>query len=114
MIIDGKEPAPPVVEVTDEVARAVFFAWCHSPTRADPDESSTQNLGRALIQCVQSILGPTLGLVTREEMARAIKETDDAASECDYMLDSDDCIRVIRGELGPDDFKDRKRLEGGR
>jgi hypothetical protein len=33
----------------------------------------------------------------RERLCAAIKAADDKASEGDYMLDSDDCIRVIRG-----------------
>ena len=33
----------------------------------------------------------------REAMCAAIKAADDKASESDYMLDSDDCISVIRG-----------------
>ena len=33
----------------------------------------------------------------RERMCVAIKAADDTASEADYMLDSDDCISVIRG-----------------
>ena len=33
----------------------------------------------------------------RERLCAAIKAADDKASEGDYMLDSDDCISVIRG-----------------
>lgn len=33
----------------------------------------------------------------RERQCAAIKAADDKASEGDYMLDSDDCISVIRG-----------------
>ena len=33
----------------------------------------------------------------RERMCVAIKAADDIASNADYMLDSDDCISVIRG-----------------
>jgi hypothetical protein len=33
----------------------------------------------------------------KEAMCSAIKAADDKASEGDYMLDSDDCISVIRG-----------------
>ena len=33
----------------------------------------------------------------RERMCVAIKAADDIASKADYMLDSDDCISVIRG-----------------
>ena len=118
-------PAPPVVEVTDDVAKAVLMAFADFPVRL-----RNAWTGQDMIAAVQSVLGPALGMVTREEMARAVEEaiaaereraccaikaTDDAASDCDYMLDSDDCIRVIRGELGPDDYSEsRKRLEGGK
>ncbi len=37
----------------------------------------------------------------RERLCAAIKAADDKASENDYMLDSDDCIRVIRGTWNP-------------
>lgn len=32
-----------------------------------------------------------------EEMCLRIKAADDTASDYDYMLDSDDCIKVLRG-----------------
>lgn len=41
----------------------------------------------------------------RERICTAIKATDDAASACDYMLDSNDCIAVVRGELGPANYE---------
>ena len=66
-------PAPPVVEVTDLVAEAVFRAWIRNAgnheTRADD--------GRNMIAAVQSILGPTLGMISREEMAQAAQKIDD-------------------------------------
>lgn len=37
----------------------------------------------------------------RERQCAAIKAADDKASEGDYMLDSDDCISVIRGTWNP-------------
>jgi hypothetical protein len=41
--------------------------------------------------------------VERERLCAAIKAADDKASEGDYMLDSDDCISVIRrGTWGQD------------
>lgn len=52
-------------------------------------------------------------LVERERICAAIKATDDAASACDYMLDSDDCIAVVRGELGPANYEDAARANGG-
>lgn len=37
----------------------------------------------------------------RERLCAAIKAADDKASESDYMLDSNDCISVIRGTWNP-------------
>ena len=37
----------------------------------------------------------------RERLCAAIKAADDKASEGDYMLDSGDCISVIRGTWKP-------------
>ena len=39
--------------------------------------------------------------VEREAMCAAIKAADDKAHDDDYMLDSDDCISVIRGTWKP-------------
>ena len=33
----------------------------------------------------------------RERICAAIKEEDDHCADGDYMMDSDDCIRVVRG-----------------
>lgn len=38
----------------------------------------------------------------RERLCAAIKAADDKACEGDYMLDSDDCISVIRGTWNPE------------
>ena len=40
----------------------------------------------------------------RERICVAIKEEDDHCSTGDYMLDSDDCIRVARGEWERPDY----------
>jgi len=37
----------------------------------------------------------------RDRLCAAIKAADDEASKGDYMLDSDDCISVIRGTWNP-------------
>jgi hypothetical protein len=64
-------PAPPVVEVTDEVAERVNDEWDRLVMRQDcsPDAAC----GYDMIAAVQSILGPTLGMVTREEHAREVQ-----------------------------------------
>lgn len=41
--------------------------------------------------------------VERERLCAAIKAADDNSSEGGYMLDSDDCISVIRGTWQPYD-----------
>jgi hypothetical protein len=43
-----------------------------------------------------------LAAAERERLCAAIKAADDKASEGDYMLDSDDCISVIRGTWNPE------------
>ena len=40
----------------------------------------------------------------RERICDAIKAEDDHCATGDYMLDSDDCIRVVRGEWTRPDF----------
>ena len=52
-------------------------------------------------------------LAERERICAAIKATDDAASACDYMLDSDDCIAVVRGELSPANYEYAARAGNG-
>jgi hypothetical protein len=51
-------------------------------------------------------------LAERERICAAIKAADDAASACDYMLDSDDCIAVVRGELGSSYYVARAEFIG--
>ena len=40
----------------------------------------------------------------RERICAAIKAEDDHCATGDYMLDSDDCIKVARGELQRPDY----------
>lgn len=62
-------PPPPVVEVTDEVADTISRRIMDSYDYAD-----TIDHGRAMIAAVQQVLGPHLGLVTREEAQSEIAE----------------------------------------
>ena len=55
-------PAPPVVEVTTEAAVQVTYTFYGSTKINRPATA-----GRRMIAAVQSVLGPTLGLVTREQ-----------------------------------------------
>jgi len=63
-------PPPPVVEVTDEVAEKVY--WAHRKNDYRP--RFEWSVGHSMIAAVQSELGPQLGLVTREELARAVED----------------------------------------
>ena len=49
--------------------------------------------------CVNAIMEAVA--VERERLCAAIKAADDNSSEGGYMLDSDDCISVIRGTWQP-------------
>lgn len=88
------------VEVTDEVAHAVNREFLYG-------QRGETNCGRAVIAAVQQVLGPQLGLVTREEMAREVE----AAFREGWGF----------GELATDDGSDfgwecsnaRRRLGGG-
>ena len=51
---------------------------------------------KAVQRCVQDAVSEAVA-AERERMCAAIKAADDKASDDDYMLDSDDCISVIRG-----------------
>ena len=62
-------PAPPVVEVSDEVCQRIYDHW----VAGAPDIRGQCQSARTMIAAVQTILGPTLGLVTLEEMARAVE-----------------------------------------
>jgi len=99
-------PAPPVVEVTDEVAKRVNDEWDRLVMRRDcsPDAA----YGYDMIAAVQSVLGPALGMVTREEMAR---EVEAAYRECASELCHYDAALVDKWWA---ESAARKRLEGGR
>jgi len=94
--------APPTVEVTDDLARDI-----HREYADNKGDGSKVCSGRAMIDAVQSILGPTLGLVTREEMVReveaAYREAVDTLNPCFATADA-----LWEGSAA------RKRLEGGR
>jgi hypothetical protein len=73
-------PAPPVVSVTDKVAERI-----HRHYYLSPFAPSKAQLGRQIITAVQSILGPTLGMISREEHAAAVELAYmDGHSDCDH------------------------------
>ena len=47
-----------------------------------------------------------------EQMCAAIKAADNKAAESDYMLDSDDCIKVLRGQWDPHGITPADAKEG--
>lgn len=96
-------PAPPVVEVTDDVAKAVLMAFADFPVRL-----RNAWTGQDMIAAVQSILGPTLGLVPREDVARMVEA---AYRECASELCHYDTALVDQWWAESDA---RKRLEGWR
>ena len=53
----------------------------------------------AVQRCVQAAVAEAVA-AERDRLCAAIKAADDKASDDDYMLDSDDCISVIRGTWG--------------
>ena len=66
-------PAPPEVVVSDEMAKKVAHYYHHHPVR-----NSNAADGRDMIDAVQSILGPALGMVELKEPT---------PEECDRILD---------------------------
>lgn len=98
----------PRVGVSEEMCERVSYAFAHqdySGSEITPMDRRKSD-ARLYLRLWQAELGPALGLVSREHICELIKATDDAASAHDYMLDSDDCIAVIRGELGPSNYPD--------
>ena len=53
----------------------------------------------AVQRCVHAAVAEAVA-AERDRLCAAIKAADDKASDDDYMLDSDDCISVIRGTWG--------------
>jgi len=97
-------PAPPVADVTIDVLNAISEHYHGIEFGGDLGA----RLGRDMIAAVQSTLGTTLGMVTREEMAReveaALREGHYANGNRD-LYDADYCWEHSEA---------RKRLEGGR
>ena len=63
--------------------------WAKQTANFDPEEIGLMQLARVTWCAGQD--------AAREAACANIKQADDKASEGDYMLDSDDCISVIRG-----------------
>ena len=90
-----------------DVAAYCAFMWHHgwSTTPAAPAIAPT-DLIRAAMEKADFTYQPTkFAQALIDEICARIKAADDKASEDDYMLDSDDCISVIRGTWGVDPTK---------
>ena len=59
------------------------------------------------IEALQTQLAAAQGQALIEVMCARIKAADDAMADGDYMLDSDDCISVIRGTWKPPLLNDK-------
>jgi hypothetical protein len=78
----------------------------------NPSITEHHTLRRGLVRAAY-MLG---AMEQSERLCAAIKEADNKASEGDYMLDSDDCISVIRGTwaVEPNALDGRQGLLGER
>lgn len=90
-------PPAPVVKVTDEMAERVSELWDALPMRRDCEPAAAH--GYDMIAAVQQVLGPTLGMVTRDELARAV----DRIAELERLLgeareDVVDCLNEAQNE----------------
>lgn len=75
-------------------------------TREQAEQIAAKHFGDALPHYIADWVVPAIMeavAVERERLCAAIKAADDNSSEGGYMLDSDDCISVIRGTWQPYD-----------
>lgn len=93
----GKSPSSALLgpSVPNEV---MLYVHAYGDSRADDDGLSGLRIGEAVLALRR--WAAQLQAAERERMCDAIKAADDKATEGDYMLDSDDCIRVIRRTWG--------------
>lgn len=67
-------PQPPV-EVTDEMCKQAYrVKWAREPHALEDIDSEDIEWAREWLQAWQQVLGPQLGMVTREELARAVED----------------------------------------
>lgn len=82
--------------------------------RAVKDAYGTQGLGY-MLRHINAARPPAQEQVDIEKICDAIKAEDDyCVDHGDYMLDSDDCIKIIRGEWNRPDFDIAADRENGR
>jgi len=88
-----------------EFAEAVTEKECTARIAAQVENEALKaeraRSGLAHRKAVQEAVAEAVA-AERERLCAAIKAADDKASEDDYMLDSDDCISVIRGTWNHD------------
>ena len=80
-----------------EQERARFEAWARPDSvqvqrHPETGEYTERGMGAAWTAWQAAVA------TERERICAAIKEEDDHCADGDYMMDSDDCIRVARGE----------------
>jgi len=78
-------PPAPVVEVTDEqCVQAYRIKWAHEPLALDIDAEDIE-WSKEWLRAWQQVLGPTLGLVTREEYDRLRVALRDCAQKAEAL-----------------------------
>lgn len=94
---DAIKPAPDEREALRE-SMEVIATW---PITGKPSENmDAHNMAMVARAALSTPAGDAHSAWVEQACAR-IKAADDAASLNDYMLDSDDCIKVLRGEWNP-------------
>ena len=88
-IADEKEAQPSPADVPLPEPRIMFQTLI---SRSIVDAYTTDQVRQYGQACANAARG-----AERERLCAAIKAADEKASEGDYMLDSDDCINVIKG-----------------
>jgi hypothetical protein len=105
VIQSGYKADPLCAEAADEIERQMTYRMkCDEDIkRKDVEIESLRELLRQVrAERDELAAGHYAALAAeRERLCAAIKAADDKASEGDYMLDSDDCISVIRGTWNP-------------
>lgn len=97
---------PPVkVASTDQLGldreRTEFERWCGQDGRWPQALQRDGSNGYRLMSTHSAWATWRIAWVAaREAACTEIKDADDKAADADYMLDSDDCIKVIRGQWG--------------
>ncbi len=102
------------IKPTHDMLCALSGEW--HPSRHQPERYAAMLAAAPTppAQAADSVLEDAARL-GRERICAAIKAEDDyCVDQGDYMLDSDDCIKIVRGEwVRPDFAIDAARKQGG-